>query len=165
MNNGNNGRVSEVCSILLVKSPERLQLRRFNVLLVKLKVFHTFFVCFSCWLRTGKCLLGYRRPLVNFENSQRLQSSKVPAYSCLWSVCCCLWLACSCLWLVSSPLWLVCICLWRICSFTNDLFIQFLSFISYLFGDVQKWSQNLAKVMKNTSDGVLLKKIRRMQLN
>ena len=83
VNIGNTGRVSEVCSILLVKSPERLQLRRFNVLLVKLKVFHTFFVCFSCWLRTGKCLLGYRRPLVNFENSQRLQSSKVPAYSCL----------------------------------------------------------------------------------
>ena len=45
----------KICSKLTIKTPDW---RRSGVFIAALNIFHTFFWCFDCWLRTSKCELG-----------------------------------------------------------------------------------------------------------
>ena len=55
VNNRNTTKKFKTCVELTIKTPERRHWRRSSVLLVTLKMFHTFFYCFYCWHGTSKC--------------------------------------------------------------------------------------------------------------
>ena len=65
INNGNTRLITQICSKLRIKSPERRHWHHPGVFIVNfeidyaLNLFHTFFWCFHCWLWTSKCRLGY----------------------------------------------------------------------------------------------------------
>ena len=56
VNNGNTKTMCEICSKLIIKTPEQRRWRHSLVFIININIFHTLF-CFLCWLWKSKCWL------------------------------------------------------------------------------------------------------------
>ena len=64
--NNRNTRMCEIGSMLIIKTTEWLQWRRYDFLMLTLKRFRTLFWHFHRWIWARKCQLGYEYPTKKF---------------------------------------------------------------------------------------------------